>query len=67
MSPDSSGGPVTPAKYFLALDGMKGDSLNSTHKGWFEVSDFDIDLEQPASLLASLAAPAAPAKRISRH
>ena len=36
---------MTPAKYFLALDGMKGDSLNSNHKGWFEVSDFDIDLD----------------------
>ena len=45
LSPDSSGGPVTPAKYYLALDGMKGDSLNSTYKGWFEVSDFDIDLD----------------------
>jgi type VI protein secretion system component Hcp len=45
LSPDSSGGPVTPAKYFLALDGMKGDSLNSTYKGWYEISDFDIDLD----------------------
>ena len=33
LSPDSSGGPVTPAKYFLALDGMKGDSLDSTSQG----------------------------------
>src|SRR4051812_35866801 len=31
-------------RYFLALDGVKGDSLNSTYKGWFEVSNFDIDL-----------------------
>jgi hypothetical protein len=31
-------------RYFLALDGVKGDSLNSMYKGWFEVSNFDIDL-----------------------
>ena len=47
LSPDSSGGSVTPAKYFLALDGVKGDSLNSTLKGWFEVSNFDLDLSNP--------------------
>ena len=47
LSPDSSGGPVAPTKYFLALDGVKGDSLNSTHKGWFEVGDFNIDLDNP--------------------
>ena len=45
LSPDSSGGPVTPAKYFLALDGVKGDSLDSNHKGWFEIIDFDIELD----------------------
>ena len=31
-------------RYFLALNGVKGDSLNSTYRGWFEVSGFDIDL-----------------------
>src|SRR5262245_45788614 len=31
-------------RYFLALNGVKGDSLNSTYKGWFEASGFDIDL-----------------------
>ena len=36
---------MTPAKYFLALDGVKGDSLDSNHEGWFEISDFDIDLD----------------------
>ena len=44
LTPDSSGGPVTPAKYFLALDGVKGDSLDASHKGWFEVTNFDGDL-----------------------
>ena len=24
---------------------MKGDLLNSTYQGWFEISDFDIDLD----------------------
>jgi type VI protein secretion system component Hcp len=45
LNPGSSGGPVTPAKYFLALDGIKGDSLDSNHKGWFEVGNFNIDLD----------------------
>ena len=49
LSPDSSGGPVTPAKYFLAVDGVKGDSLDANHKGWFEVSNFDIDLDDAFS------------------
>ena len=31
-------------RYFLALDGVNGDSLDSTHAGWFEVGNFDIDL-----------------------
>src|SRR5262245_43410472 len=31
-------------RYFLALDGVKGDSLNSTYNGWFEVSGFELDL-----------------------
>ena len=35
--------------YFLALDGVQGDSLNSTYKGWFEVSNFDIDLTAAAA------------------
>ena len=30
---------MTPAKYFLALDGVKGDSLDASHKGWFEVTN----------------------------
>jgi uncharacterized repeat protein (TIGR01451 family) len=47
LSPDNSGGPVAPAKYFLAINGVKGDSLDANHKGWFEVSNFDIDLDNP--------------------
>ena len=27
-------------RYFLALNGVKGDSLNSTYKGWFEAQQF---------------------------
>ena len=37
-------------RYFLALDGVKGDSLNSTYKGWFEVSGFDFDLANSANI-----------------
>ena len=51
LSPGSSGGGhVTPTKYFLALDGVKGDSLDANHKGWFEISGFDLDLTNPASI-----------------
>ena len=31
-------------RYFLALDGLAGDSFDDEHVGWFEVSGFDIDL-----------------------
>jgi type VI protein secretion system component Hcp len=37
-------------RYFLALNGVKGDSLNSTYKGWFEVAGFDFDLANPANI-----------------
>ena len=37
-------------RYFLALNGVKGDSLNSTYKGWFEVSGFDFDLANSANI-----------------
>src|SRR5262245_10709181 len=50
LNPGSSGGPVTPAKYFLALDGVKGDSLDANHKGWFEISGFDFDLGNTFSI-----------------
>jgi type VI protein secretion system component Hcp/Ca2+-binding RTX toxin-like protein len=50
LSPAGSGGPVTPAKYFLALDGVKGDSIDANHKGWFEISGFDFDLGNTSSI-----------------
>ena len=53
LSPDSSGGSVSPAQYFLALDGVKGDWLDSKYAGWFEVSGFDIDLENLGSSATS--------------
>ena len=40
-------------RYFLALDGVNGDSLNSTYKGWFEVSGFDIDLAGAGASMAA--------------
>ena len=39
-------------RYFLALDGVKGNSLNSTYKGWFALSNFDIDLAAGAGTAA---------------
>ncbi len=50
LTPAGSGGPVTPAKYFLALDGVKGDSLDASHKGWFEISGFDFGLGNTSSI-----------------
>jgi type VI protein secretion system component Hcp/Ca2+-binding RTX toxin-like protein len=50
LSPAGSGGPVAPAKYFLALDDVKGDSLDANHKGWFEISGFDFDLRNTSSI-----------------
>jgi type VI protein secretion system component Hcp len=50
LSPAGSGGPVAPARYFLALDGVKGDSLDANHKGWFEISGFDLDLGNTSSI-----------------
>jgi type VI protein secretion system component Hcp len=50
LTPAGSGGPVTPAKYFLALDGVRGDSLDVSHKGWFEISGFDFDLGNTSSI-----------------
>ena len=50
LSPDGSGGPVTPAKYFLAISGVKGDSLDANHKGWFEISGFDFGLGNTSSI-----------------
>jgi uncharacterized repeat protein (TIGR01451 family) len=62
LNPDSSGGPVTPAKYFLALDGVKGDSLDASHKGWFEVTNFDVDVHHLFSVVPG--GPADPGKPI---
>src|SRR5262245_39414648 len=50
LNPAGSGGAVTPAKYFLALDGVKGDSIDTNHKGWFEISGFDFDLGNTSSI-----------------
>ena len=41
---------MTPAKYFLAISGVKGDSLDANHKGWFEISGFDFGLGNTSSI-----------------
>ena len=37
-----------PATYFMLIDGLNGGSTDSQHKGWFEVSNFELDLENTA-------------------
>ena len=41
-----------PARYFMLIDGINGGSQDTQHKGWFEITGFDLDLEHvrlPAS------------------
>ena len=41
-----------PAHYFMLIDGLNGGSQDTQHKGWFEITGFDFDLEHvrlPAS------------------
>jgi type VI protein secretion system component Hcp len=30
-------------KFFLLIDGLKGDSQDKDHVGWFEIAGFDLD------------------------
>ena len=34
-----------PAKYFLLIDGVDGGSQDANHRGWFEISGYDLDLQ----------------------
>jgi type VI protein secretion system component Hcp len=42
--PGTAGGNVPPGNldYFLAIDGLNGGSLDINHRGWFEVSSYDV-------------------------
>jgi len=53
-----------PATYFMLIDGLNGGSTDSQHKGWFEISSFDFDLENPSSFNPK--APPSSANRNSR-
>ena len=33
-----------PATYFMLIDGLNGGSTDTQHKGWFEITGFDLDL-----------------------
>ena len=33
-----------PATYFMLIDGINGGSQDAQHKGWFEITGFDLDL-----------------------
>jgi type VI protein secretion system component Hcp len=37
------------AKYFLLIDGVKGDSTEAQHVGWFEIDGFDLDVSSTAA------------------
>ena len=39
-----------PATYFMLIDGLNGGSTDKLHKGWFEITSFDLDLENIGSL-----------------
>ncbi len=36
---------ITPSRYFLLVNGIDGGSIDPAHQRWFEVTAFDIDLE----------------------
>ena len=44
VTPTSVQGDAVPTNvtYFLKIDGVAGDSTDAAHKGWFELSSFDI-------------------------
>lgn len=44
FTPTSVQGDAVPTNvtYFLKIDGVAGDSTDAAHKGWFELSSFDI-------------------------
>ena len=48
-----SGGSVDPSppatRYFMLIDGLDGGSTDKLHQGWFEISGFDLDLENIGS------------------
>lgn len=36
---------TAPTKYFLSINGIDGSSLDTKHKGWFELTDFNLNLD----------------------
>ena len=38
---------ATASKFFLLIDGVKGDSTEQNHVGWFEIEGFDLDVSNP--------------------
>ena len=32
--------------YFMLIPGLNGGSLNLQHKGWFEITGVDLDMEK---------------------
>ena len=50
----------------MLIDGLNGGSTDSQHKGWFEISSFDFDLENPSNI-GSAKRPRPSANRNSRR
>jgi type VI protein secretion system component Hcp len=44
-SPGGAGGATGASKYFLSIDGIKGNSVLKGHEGWIEITGFDLDIE----------------------
>ena len=42
-----------PATYFMLIDGVNGGSTDKQHKGWFEITGFDLDLANACACAAA--------------
>ena len=51
----------------MLIDGLNGGSTDSSHKGWFEISSFDFDLENSSNLGPGSRGVGTSANRISRR
>ena len=44
LHPGNNATASTATKYFLLIDGIKGDATERGHEGWFNISGYDLDL-----------------------
>ncbi len=55
VTPLGSTGAVSATKYYMLIDGLNGGSRAPGHAGWFEVSAFDLGLDNSGSVVAGTA------------